>query len=655
MTVRNAGLLKANKGFFMIAGLSLLVIVVYARAASFDFINLDDNLYVYANPALQHGLSWDAFAWAFTSFWSANWHPLTWMSHGLDVQLFGISPGPHHAVNVVFHLINAILVFVVFRRMTGQDWQSLIVAALFAVHPAHVESVAWISERKDVLSTMFWLLTMLAYVSFATEHRGVKRWPTATWFYVLTIFLFALGLMAKPMLVTLPFVLLLCDYWPLNRLRDAKDFWPRLFEKTPLFALTTLSSVVTFLAQRSTGAVETLDSLPLVTRLENALVSYAKYVLMSFYPADLAVYYPYDNAIPSWQVAFATVLLIAISAICIYQIKRRPFLIVGWLWFIGTLVPVIGIVQVGSQSIADRYTYVPYMGLFLMLVWGFASIADEGGFRRRSFGAFAVVAVLVFTGLAYRQVSYWRGNESLYRHTLSVTTNNHIIEHNLCHHFMTIDRLDEADLLCRQAIDGNPNYNEPYNTLGIIELKRGNYPEAEKAFQSSIALSPKYLYPIVNLTQAQLRQGKIADAEATLSTAIEYNDGAPNPAIADALSEIAAAYSAQENYERAANNLRQLVSLSPADIRAHSRLALTLYLLKSYDAGEAETQAALLLDDQNAEVWNTLGLIKLAKSDNVSAATAFERAIAIDPNYSDAKENLEKANAGRNKTNSKNT
>ena len=661
MSDHKPGIFIANKDLLMIAGLGLFVLLIYSQTTRFEFINLDDNLYVYANPALQNGLNWEAVKWAFTTFWSANWHPLTWLSHGLDIQLFGMSPGSHHSVNVVLHLINSILVFVVLRRMTGQEWLSLIVATLFAVHPTHVESVAWVSERKDVLSTMFWLLTMLAYGTYVRDADSAKDASSSPLHYFassrywLVVLLFALGLMAKPMLVTLPFVLVLCDIWPLGRFRSASDIWPRSLEKLPLLALSVVSSAVTFLAQRSIGAVETLDYLPLSTRFSNALVSYAKYVLMLFYPADLAVFYPYDKSIPSWEISGAVLLLIAISALCIFQIRSRPFLIVGWLWFIGTLIPVIGLVQVGSQSLADRYTYVSYLGLFIMLVWGLSSVADVNGFRRRAYSVAAVIAVLVFTGLAYRQASYWRDNESLYRHTLSVTTNNNLIEHNLCHHFMLQDRLDEAEPLCQQAIEENPNYNEPYNTLGIIEFKRGNFAEAEKDFQACIDRSPAYVFPFVNMAQAQSRQGKAAEAENTLSKAVEFNNGSPSPAFADALSDVAAAYAAQANYDKSAENLKRLIYLRPYDPRAHSRLALTLYLLKNYDEGEAEAQTSLRLDQANADAWNTLGLIKLAENDNASAATAFQQVIVIDPKYPGAKDNLDKAKAGQGKTNSKNT
>jgi tetratricopeptide (TPR) repeat protein len=347
-------------------------------------------------------------------------------------------------------------------------------------------------------------------------------------------------------------------------------------------------------------------------------------------------------------------MLIAISAVCIWQRRDRPFLLMGWLWYLGTLVPVVGIVQVGPQALADRYTYVPYLGLFIMVVWGLSSLAGEYGFRRRALSVAALVAIVVFGGLAYRQVSYWRNNETLYRHTLTVTTNNNLIEHNLCHHFVLQDRLDEAEPLCRQAIEENPNYTEPYNTLGIIEFKRGSFAEAEKDFQSSLDRSPTYIFPLINMAQAQARQGKASDAENTLNKAAEFEQ-TPSPAFAAALSDVADAYAAQENYERSAEALKRLMYLRTDDAEGHGRLALTLYQLKRYDEAEAEAQVSLKLDQGSPHVWNTLGLIKLAKNENASAATAFQQVISIDPKYPGARENLDRANAIKTNTNSKNT
>ena len=651
MTEDKTSFLTTNKDLLVVASLGLLVIIIYAQTTKFDFINLDDNLYVYANPVLQGGLNLDSLKWAFTSYWSANWHPLTWISHGLDISLFGMSPGSHHAVNVIFHLVNSILVFIVFRRMTGREWLSIVVAALFAVHPAHVESVAWISERKDVLSTLFWLLTMLAYVTFVTESNSTNEIssPRSDIFsssrYWLIVLLFALGLMAKPMLVTLPFVLLLCDLWPLDRLRSTKDIWPRILEKIPLFVLSAASCVITFWAQRSIGAVETLNLLPIGTRFTNALVSYAKYIVMLFYPADLAVYYPYDKDIPSWEIAGSVLLLVSVTIVCIWQIRKRPFLLVGWLWYLGTLVPVIGIMQVGSQSLADRYTYIPYLGLFTMIAWGVSSLLEGHKFGRRAFQVTSVVAILVLSGLAMHQVSYWRNCETLYKHTLSVTSNNFLVDHNLCHHFMLADRLDEAEPLCRESIEIRPAYSEPYNTLGIIEFKRGKFPEAEQDFKQSLQYGPGYIFALINLSQAQARQGKADEAEDSIRQAVEINGGEPNAGFAPALNFVGAAYSEQQNYQKAAENYSRYVSLQPDDAAGQTNLAISLYHLKRLDDAEKAARNAVGLKPDLADAWNALGLILAEKNQNEQAAEAFKRALQLKPDLTEAKVGLDKLNS----------
>ena len=354
---------RQNSELIVITVLSVLVIFIYAQTVGFGFINFDDNQYVYENPFVASGLHWATIKWAFTEFHSANWHPLTWISHQLDATLFGLNAGGHHATNVIFHLINSILAFVVFNKYTNCFWKSAVVAALFAVHPMHVESVAWISERKDVLSTMFWFLTMWTYFGYVKNDKSRNC-------YLLTLLLFILGLMSKPMLVTLPFVLLLMDYGFLERLKSRHDLKSLVIEKIPFFALSAISSYITILAQKSEGAIQSLEFLPFQTRLLNAVVSYAKYIVSFFYPVKLSVWYPYDENFAVWQIAGSMVLLLAITAFCIWQIRQRKYLLTGWLWFLGTLIPVIGLVQVGSQPIADRYTYIPYFGLFIMLVWG---------------------------------------------------------------------------------------------------------------------------------------------------------------------------------------------------------------------------------------------------------------------------------------------
>jgi tetratricopeptide (TPR) repeat protein len=638
---------------FAISGLCLLVAAIFSQAVRFDFINLDDNIYVYGNSAISGGLNLDVIRWAFTNFWSANWHPLTWISHALDVSLFGMNPSMHHLVNIIFHAANSILAFIVFRKMTGRDWESLAVAALFAVHPTHVESVAWIAERKDVLSTFFWLLTMWAYVRF-TRTRSREEEDEASsknddadrlisFSYFLVIVLFALGLMAKPMLVTLPFALLLCDFWPLGRLRSWKDLLRLIVEKIPLFILSAAASIVTFFAQRSVSAVVPLDALPVSQRLGNTLVSYVKYIVMLFYPADLGVLYPYEWNGQNWEIYSSLAVLLAVTVVCLWQLKKRPFLLFGWLWFLGTLVPVIGIVQVGSQALADRYTYIPYFGLFVMIIWGASSLVRERGFGRYTFEIATVVAIAIFAVLAVRQASLWRNNETLYTHTLAVTTNNHLIAHNLCHYYMTLDRLDEAEPLCRQAVEINPQYTEAFNTLGVIQIKQGRYSDAEQNFRKSIELAPTYVNGWLNLSQSLSRQGKAEEAEQSFQKAIESNGGATNEVFSSALNDLANALGEQGNYDKAAKYLRQLIELQSDNADAHVRLGRTLYEMKRFDDATSEVQNALAIKPDLPEAWNTLGLILLEQKRQTDAADAFKKVLNIRPDFPDAENNLAKA------------
>ncbi|MBL7207805.1 MAG: glycosyltransferase family 39 protein, partial [Desulfobacterales bacterium] len=398
--------------------LALTVLAVYWQVGNHEFVNYDDKDYITENQHVQAGLTLKSIAWAFTSTHAGNWHPLTWLSHMLDCQIYGLNPCGHHFTSVFFHILNSILLFLVFKRMTGAFWKSAFVAALFALHPLHVESVAWAAERKDVLSAFFWMLTMGSYIRYV-ERPGTNR-------YLLVLLFFALGLMAKPMLITLPFVLLLLDYWPLGRFhvrkpeaaqpseekpqKDTKskkrksrkrlaknavqakkttgsDYqWSLalslLWEKIPLFVLAAASSVVTFFVQQSGGAVRSLDALPLFVRISNALVSYISYIVKMILPHNMAILYPHPKDFSIWQVAGACLLLACISFIAIRSMKRYPYFAVGWLWYLGTLVPVIGLVQVGLQSMADRYTYIPLTGIFIIIAWGISDLAAKWCYKK---------------------------------------------------------------------------------------------------------------------------------------------------------------------------------------------------------------------------------------------------------------------------------
>lgn len=641
--------LQENKTNLVLSGLALLVLAVYWQTTGFSFINFDDNLYVYSNQAVLSGINQASAKWAFTAFHSANWHPLTWISHMLDVQFFGLNAGAHHATNVVIHLINTILAYFAFRKLTGDDVKSLFVAAIFAIHPAHVESVAWVSERKDVLSTLFWLLTMIAYAAYVSKPDEEAE-PSDEFAFVrsrqywLVVLLFALGLLSKPMVVTLPFVLLLLDAWPLGRIGSVRDLKPLLIEKVPMFALSAASSYVTVLAQRSGGAFEALDSLPIGTRLLNAVNSYAEYLGMFFAPRNLALSYTYDYNISVADILVPAAVLVAVSALAIWQFRFRKYLLVGWLWFLGTLVPVIGLVQVGAQSMADRYTYVPYFGLCLMAVWGLGELAERLTLPKIVFPLVLTICVGVLTVLAHNQTALWQNHETLYKATLARTKNNVLVAHNLCHHLMTEDRLDEAESFCRQAIEMRANYPESYNTLGIIEMKRQRYAEAETNFKKALEISPNFVIVYANLATSLAFQGKADEAETFLERAAALGEGQLDPVIwTDALRGVAISFVKNGNLQKAMDNYNRAIYVSPnrADVRAEG--ARVLYELHRYDEALALIQTALQLQPADSRALNTYGAVLLALDRKAEAVSVLEQAVKADPEFADAKSNLQKA------------
>src|SRR6266567_568580 len=463
---------------FLIAGaLAIVTLAIYAQVIGHQFITLDDPTYIQENPMVNRGVTGAGLVWAFTTFYATNWHPLTWISHMIDCQLFGTFAGGHLLVNALIHVANTLLVFWFLLRTTHARWSSALVAALFALHPLHVESVAWASERKDTLSTFFGLLSLIAYVRYA-EAPSIRR-------YAWVAIMLALGLLAKPMLVTWPFVMLLLDYWPLRRFdltsrrEVATKLWPLLREKIPLFALVAVSAVVTSVAQSHLGAVRTFTQFPIAPRLSNVLVSYAKYLLLAFWPNDLAVFYPFPKGgIPAWQIIGAALLLIAITAFCFFQRKIRPYLIVGWLWFLGTLIPVIGLVQAGGQTMADRYFYIPSIGLFIALVFGLADVAKSWRVAPSLSTGIAFGVLLTFATLTNAQIHRWRDSFTLFEHTLAVTPPNRLIEYDLGLAFAESNRYDEAAPHFEKALQIRPNDYKSLLYMGISRFYQGRLPEA---------------------------------------------------------------------------------------------------------------------------------------------------------------------------------
>jgi tetratricopeptide (TPR) repeat protein len=466
--------------------LAVLTWIVFGQTLWHDFINYDDPRYVYENTRITGGLSIGGIAWAFTHIHAMNWHPLTTISHMLDCQLYGLKAGGHHFTNVLLHTVAAILLFFALQRMTGAVWRSAFVAAVFAIHPLRVESVAWIAERKDVLSGVCFMLTLLAYARYARTPSFGR--------YLLVALVFVLGLMSKPMLVTLPFVLLLLDYWPLGRIggqtADAgRQLLMAVLEKIPLLVLSAVSSVITLFAQK--GAVGWTEQLPMRSRINNAIVSYVAYIWQMFWPVKLAVFYPHpENRLPLGQIIFCLLFLISITTVAIALRKKRPYFISGWLWYLGMLVPVIGLVQVGWQGRADRYTYLPQIGLYIVASWGVADLTALWKHQRAVLSAAAILIIGALGSRAWVQTSYWRNSETLFRHALAVTTNNDVAENNLGIVFLQQGKLDKAISLLQAAVDLRPDNSPAHENLAKALLQKGRVAEALIHYRKLLELQP---------------------------------------------------------------------------------------------------------------------------------------------------------------------
>jgi tetratricopeptide (TPR) repeat protein len=479
-------------GLFL-AGLTWLV---FGQTLNYPFINYDDPAYTYENSQIVSGLTGHGLAWAFTHVHCGNWHPLTSISHMLDCQFFALKPSGHHFTNVFLHTIAVLLLFVSLWQMTngpsrpGNIWNSAFVAAVFAIHPLRVESVAWIAERKDVLSGVFFMLVLLAYVHYARKPAFGR--------YVTMSILFALGLMSKPMLVTTPFVLLLLDYWPLRRLHDRRALWRLIVEKIPLFALSAASAAATILAQRR--AIGSFEQLPLGWRIDNAIVSYIIYIWQMFWPQKLALFYPHlENHVLLWQILSAAAFLVGSSIIAIALRRKYPYLLTGWFWYLGTLLPVIGLIQVGLQGRADRYTYLPQIGLYLIVTWIISDLTISSPFRRQILSVAAAIVIGVLAWSARTQAAYWRDSESLWNHTISVTSNNYVAHGNLADLLMRRGRVADSISHSQEAVRIHPKYADAQNNLGLAYLQLGNEKDAAIHLEQSLKADPRNLNARVNL------------------------------------------------------------------------------------------------------------------------------------------------------------
>lgn len=486
-------------------GLILATAIAFEPVRHNDFVSYDDAMYVTENPRVNQGLSLESLRWAFTTTHASNWHPLTWLSHMLDCELFGLNPLWHHLVNLLFHTANTLLLFWILTKLTGAVWPSAFVAAAFALHPLHVESVAWVAERKDVLSTFFWMLTIIAYIRY-TQRPSI-------WGLSLVFLVFGVGLTTKPMLVTLPLVLLLLDYWPLRRFQ--KSTVRRLVcEKIPLFILTMASSIVTYIAQETTGATEMVENLALTIRINNALVCYVGYITKMIYPSGLAVLYPHPGAsLPAWQPIVSIMALVVITAGIIYMARRgRRYLAVGWLWYVGTLVPVIGLVQVGKQCMADRYTYLPSVGLFIIAAWGAAELSAKLPYRKVLLSTLALLILGALLACTRMQVHHWRNSVTLCEHALSVTENNAVMHYSLGNAFRSSGKLDEAVAQYRHALRIESNHSRAHGNLANALLLQTRLEEAIEHYRQAVQLDPNYVNARYNLGLALSKQGKFTEA-----------------------------------------------------------------------------------------------------------------------------------------------
>jgi tetratricopeptide (TPR) repeat protein len=632
-------------GLVLLLGLFLIILTfaTFEQIRTCDFINFDDHVYITENRHVQSGLTLEGVTWAFTTTHAANWHPLTWLFHMLDCQLYGLNPSGHHLTNLVFHIANTLLLFLVLKRMTGGLWRSAFVAALFALHPLHVESVAWVAERKDVLSTFFWMLTVWTYIRYV-ERQKLNR-------YLLVLLFFTLGLLSKPMLVTLPFVLLLLDYWPLRRFQfgqssgnskspTSKSINPsnqrsmvlRLVqEKAPFFILCAISSILTIFAQQKGGAVISLENYPIESRITNALVSYVSYIEKMIWPRYLAIFYPHQEILPIWKIAGSGLLLVGISVLVIRAVRKHPYLGVGWCWYLGTLIPMIGLVQVGEQAMADRYTYVPLIGLFIMIAWSIPDILAGWRFRK--------VVLFISTGLLLSllmivtnlQVKHWQNDITLFEHTLAATSNNFIIHYNIG---LVLDRqgkTQEAIAHYAEALRIKPDFVRAHNNLGLVLAGQGKTQEAVAHYAEALRIKPDYAQAHNNLGVVLAGQGKTQEAVAHYAEALRIK-----PDYAEAHNNLGNALGRQGKTQEAVAHFAEALRIKPDYAEVHNNLGLVLVGQGKTQEAIAHFAEALRIKPDYAEAHNNLGITLAGQGKTQEAVAHFAEALRIKPDYARA-------------------
>jgi protein O-mannosyl-transferase len=602
--------------------LALGTLMVFWPVTGHDFVNLDDSVYVTDNLHVQQGTTWASVGWAFTNLEAGFWHPLTWLSVMLDCQFFGLRAGGHHLTSLLLHAANTALLSVVLRRMTGANWRSAFVAGLFALHPLHVEPVAWTASRKDVLSTLFGFLALWAYVRYTeksgrgrqeSDARGQRpqldlgatfsaspRQPYAAGYYLLSLLFFACGLMSKTMVVSLPLVLLLLDWWPLGRLQG-RTLKRLLVEKLLFLTLGVVAGLLTVQAEQGVGAVASAAVIPLQFRIANATLSCARYLVQFLWPADLAVFYPLQTVLPVVAVAGAACLILMVSALVLRTFRARPYLAVGWFWYLLALLPVMGFIQIGGHAHADRYTYVPLIGIFIMLAWGACDVTARWHGRRLMLFVAGAAPILVCAVLTRIQIACWQNSETLFGHALRVTRNNYLAHYNLGLYVSEKGRSQEAMQHYRMALQINPSYGEAHTNLGLEIAKQGKLDEAIACFQAAIRFKPRLPSAHSNLGTALGMHGRLADAV--------------------------------KEYEEA-------LRLKPDDARVHSNLANALGDLGRPEQAIAHYEEALRLDPNSPEIHLNLGITLASQGKLNEAARQYQEALRLKPDYTQAQEQL---------------
>lgn len=609
--------------------LVIATLAVYWQINYHEFINLDDSSYILQNQHVQKGLTSESISWAFSFTDISYWHPLTWLSHMLDCQIYGLVPGMHHRTNLIFHIVNSILLFFVLQKMTGALWKSALVAALFALHPINVESVAWVAERKNLLSTFFWMLTMLAYVHY-TRHPNLYR-------YLLTLLLLMLGLMAKPMLVTLPFVLLLLDYWPLGRLRHESPF-NLILEKIPFFALSAVSVYISSLSVKYYGIVVSTELVPMQLRIANALVSYVKYIEKMIWPKNLAVFYPFPDTLPVWQILGAGLFLASISFLVLLNFRKKPYLCIGWLWFLGTLIPVIGLKQAGLwPAMANRWAYVPLVGIFIIIAWSTEDIALKFRYKKILPAVIAGI-LLIFSITTWGQLRYWSSSVALFKHSLDVTNDNDVAHQKLGEALAAQGKIGEAVRHYYEALEINPDNASIHNNLGVALADQGLTDKAIDHYYKALRIKPDLIGMHLNLGNALVDNDRIDEAIEHYFMELRLN-----PHDAQTHNNIGVALYRSGHIDEAFQHYYTALQNDPNLEEAHVNLGTALIDKGEFKTGAGHFAEALCLNPSNATVYNNFGVALLTKGYIEQSIGYFKEALKLKADHTDARDNLIRA------------